>query len=90
MRVIVTWELAVYIGRNYFVTAERRAQRLDGGDFVEGESERGSDLPLAPLSLKTNVTGVHRVPPRAMLKPQALVPRMCATFLGNRNITDVG
>lgn len=31
----MTWELAVYISRNYFMIAERRSRSLDGGDFVE-------------------------------------------------------
>lgn len=33
--VMMTWELAVCISRNYFMAAERRAQSQDGGDFVE-------------------------------------------------------
>jgi hypothetical protein len=33
--VTMTWEMAVYISRNYFMTAERRSRSLDGGDFVE-------------------------------------------------------
>lgn len=74
---IFTWELALCISRNYFMTVERRAQSPDGGDFVEVGIGGGSGLLLAHFPLKTNVMGVHRVPQEITEAPGPGTQNVC-------------